>query len=87
MIGLPWRKKSKVNNDLSNAEQVLDEAARFVAERIAPLDASGDVEGCRFDGADVTMPAGFRDAYRDYVAAGWPTLALDPACGGQGLPH
>ncbi|MBR7972524.1 acyl-CoA dehydrogenase [Burkholderia vietnamiensis] len=73
--------------DVSVAEQVLDEAARFVAERIAPLDASGDVEGCRFDGADVTMPAGFRDAYRDYVAAGWPTLALDPACGGQGLPH
>ncbi len=25
LIGLPWRKKSKVNNDLSNAEQVLDE--------------------------------------------------------------
>ncbi|MEX3582254.1 MAG: endopeptidase La [Burkholderia sp.] len=25
LIGLPWRKKSKVNNDLSNAAQVLDE--------------------------------------------------------------
>ncbi|MBB3256736.1 ATP-dependent Lon protease [Paraburkholderia bannensis] len=25
LIGLPWRKKSKVNNDLSNAEAVLDE--------------------------------------------------------------
>ncbi len=25
LIGLPWRKKSKVNNDLSNAERVLDE--------------------------------------------------------------
>ena len=24
LVGLPWRKKSKVNNDLSNAEQVLD---------------------------------------------------------------
>ncbi|OPX53921.1 endopeptidase La, partial [Oceanospirillum multiglobuliferum] len=25
LIALPWRKKSKVNNDLSNAERVLDE--------------------------------------------------------------
>ncbi|MBN4667001.1 endopeptidase La [Pandoraea nosoerga] len=25
LVGLPWRKKSKVNNDLSNAEKVLDE--------------------------------------------------------------
>jgi len=25
LVGLPWRKKSKVNNDLSNAEQVLDQ--------------------------------------------------------------
>jgi ATP-dependent Lon protease len=25
LIGLPWRKKSKVNNDLTNAERVLDE--------------------------------------------------------------
>lgn len=25
LVGLPWRKKSKVNNDLTNAERVLDE--------------------------------------------------------------
>jgi ATP-dependent Lon protease len=25
LVGLPWRKKSKVNNDLNNAEKVLDE--------------------------------------------------------------
>ncbi|VVD65818.1 ATP-dependent protease La [Pandoraea pneumonica] len=25
LVGLPWRKKSKVNNDLANAEKVLDE--------------------------------------------------------------
>ncbi|WP_247157069.1 AAA family ATPase, partial [Escherichia coli] len=25
LVGLPWRKKSKVNNDLANAEQVLDQ--------------------------------------------------------------
>ncbi|MDR8727743.1 acyl-CoA dehydrogenase family protein [Burkholderia pseudomultivorans] len=83
-----WRRvPAWADLDASMASQVLDEAARFVSGRIAPLDAHGDLEGCRFDGGDVTTPSGFRDAYRDYVDAGWPTLALDPDCGGQGLPH
>ncbi|WP_175965217.1 acyl-CoA dehydrogenase family protein [Burkholderia sp. BCC0322] len=83
-----WRRVPEWTDlDASIAQQVLDEAARFVTGRIAPLDASGDLDGCRFDRGDVTVPDGFRDAYRDYVDAGWPTLALDPDCGGQGLPH
>ncbi|OBR54820.1 acyl-CoA dehydrogenase family protein [Paraburkholderia tropica] len=73
--------------DTQTAQQVLEEAARFVAERIAPLNASGDLEGCRFESGQVTTPAGFRESYADYVAAGWPALALDPASGGQGLPQ
>ncbi|MFX1738674.1 acyl-CoA dehydrogenase family protein [Paraburkholderia sp. A1RI_3L] len=73
--------------DLSTAQQVLDEAARFVHERIAPLNASGDLEGCRFDNGEVAMPSGFAEAYGEYVEAGWPTLALDADCGGQGLPQ
>ncbi len=73
--------------DLSTAQQVLDEAARFVHERIAPLNASGDLEGCRFDNGEVAMPPGFAAAYGEYMEAGWPTLALDADCGGQGLPQ
>ncbi|MGU7784191.1 acyl-CoA dehydrogenase family protein [Burkholderia sp. PU8-34] len=83
-----WRRVPEwADLDAPTAQQVLDEAARFVAGRLAPLNASGDLQGCRFDGGGVTLPDGFRDAYRDYVDAGWPTLALDPDCGGQGLPH
>lgn len=73
--------------DTQTAQQVLEEAARFVEERIAPLNASGDLEGCSFATGEVTMPAGFRESYSDYVEAGWPTLALDTANGGQGLPQ
>ncbi|WP_422848376.1 acyl-CoA dehydrogenase family protein [Acidovorax sp. M14] len=68
------------------AAQVLDEAAKFVDSAIAPLQRSGDEEGCRFDGGQVHTPAGFRDAYQAFWQAGWPSLSCAPDEGGQGLP-
>ena len=43
-------------------EAVLDEAARFAADRMAPLDRIGDEEGARFEKGGVTMPAGWKEA-------------------------
>ncbi|MCT6717040.1 acyl-CoA dehydrogenase family protein [Acidovorax sp. K2F] len=68
------------------AAQVLDKAAKFVDSAIAPLQRSGDEEGCRFDGGRVHTPAGFRDAYQAFWQAGWPSLSCAPDDGGQGLP-
>ncbi len=53
-----------------------------------PLNHSGDREGCKLDTAthEVTPPKGFKSAYEQYVAAGWPALSCDPEYGGQGLP-
>ncbi|MBB6557542.1 alkylation response protein AidB-like acyl-CoA dehydrogenase [Acidovorax soli] len=68
------------------AAQVLDEAAKFVDSAVAPLQRSGDEEGCRFEAGTVTTPAGFRAAYQDFWQAGWPSLACAPEDGGQGLP-
>jgi len=73
--------------DAATARQVLDEAARFATEVIAPLNASGDLEGCRWHDGAVTTPNGFPAAYRAFVAGGWPALSADPAEGGQGLPQ
>jgi alkylation response protein AidB-like acyl-CoA dehydrogenase len=69
-------------------EQILDEAARFTAEVLAPLNPVGDKEGCRWS-PDFTVktPSGFKDAYNQLVEGGWPGLGSDPAYGGQGLPH
>ena len=68
-------------------EQILEEAAKFCAEVLAPLNAVGDKKGCALlsDGA-VTTPPGFKEAYGRLVEGGWPALAIDPAFGGQGLP-
>jgi alkylation response protein AidB-like acyl-CoA dehydrogenase len=72
--------------DLDLQRQVLEEAAKFVGSRIAPLQRVGDEVGCRFDAGTVTAPPGFREAYQAFWQAGWPALASAPEHGGQGLP-
>jgi len=74
--------------DADTLSAVLDAAGQFAAEVIFPLNISGDTEGCRLDPVThaVTTPTGFKDAYAQYVAGGWPALSCDPAYGGQGLP-
>jgi alkylation response protein AidB-like acyl-CoA dehydrogenase len=66
---------------------VLEEGARLCEEVVAPLNASGDREGCRLVDGRVTTPAGFRDAYRLYREGGWSAMTAPPEFGGQGLPH
>jgi 3-(methylthio)propanoyl-CoA dehydrogenase len=65
---------------------VLEGAARFAAEVLAPLNASGDRVGSRVTPDGVVTPPGFREAYQRYVADGWNSLAGPPAYGGQGMP-
>lgn len=67
-------------------QQVLEEAAKFVAEVVAPLNREGDEVGAQWKGGVVTMPPGFRDAYQAFWQAGWPSLACATEDGGQGLP-
>jgi len=74
--------------DVATIDAVLDEAGKFAAEVLAPLNPHGDEQGCTLDKTthEVKTPAGFKEAYAQYVAGGWPALSADPACGGQGLP-
>ncbi|KMQ77305.1 Acyl-CoA dehydrogenase [Candidatus Burkholderia pumila] len=73
--------------DADTINQVLEEAGKFCAEVVFPLNQSGDREGCTYEGDGVVRtPAGFKEAYRQYVEAGWPMLGCDPEFGGQGLP-
>ena len=74
--------------DADTLDAVIEQAGKFAAEVIAPLNASGDAEGCSLDKAshEVTAPEGFKQAYAAYVEGGWPSLSCDPAHGGQGLP-
>jgi len=67
-------------------DAVLDGAATFAADVWGPLNKSGDAEGVKWHDGKVTTPAGFVEAYRQFVESGWNGLRFDPAFGGQGLP-
>ncbi len=74
----------EVGSDLLDA--VLEEAAKFVEQELAPLNAIGDQQGCSWNDGVVSTPEGFKEAYAKYVDGGWAGLSADPEFGGQGLP-
>ncbi|MFC4255787.1 acyl-CoA dehydrogenase [Altererythrobacter xixiisoli] len=75
-----------VDEDL--IDTIIDEAGRFCADIIFPLNAAGDHTGCtRHADGSVSTPAGYPEAYASYVESGWGTLAMPEELGGQGLPH
>jgi butyryl-CoA dehydrogenase len=77
---------AEIDADIMN--QVLQEGGKFASDVLFPLNHQGDREGCRLDleTHEVSTPKGFKEAYRQYVEAGWPSLSCDPEYGGQGLP-
>ena len=74
----------EVTTDLTSA--ITEEAAKFAENVLAPLNAVGDEEGCKWSPEGVTTPKGFKEAYKQYVEAGWPLLSAPEEYGGQGLP-
>ena len=73
-----------LSNDLVDA--VLEEAGKFAAEVLAPLNEVGDKHGAKLDNHHVTTAPGWKEAYGDWVAGGWGALPCEPDYGGQGLP-
>ena len=66
---------------------VIEESGRFMAEVIAPLNRVGDTVGGTLDGdGNVKTPPGFREAYGQYVEAGWGAVPFPGQFGGGGFP-
>ncbi len=73
--------------DVQTIDAILEEASKFAENVLAPINASGDEQGCAWDDGHVTTPAGFKEAYARYVEGGWPSISHSPSVGGQGLPE
>ena len=67
-------------------DAILEEGAKFCEQVLSPLNRIGDEQGCTLTETGVTTPTGFKEAYQQFVAGGWPSLASDTEFGGQGLP-
>ncbi len=65
---------------------VLEEAAKFAAKVLSPLNRSGDIEKSRLENGVVRSPKGFKEAYQGFTAGGWTGLTASPDYGGHGLP-
>src|SRR5690606_26030225 len=68
------------------ADSVLEEAGKFAASVLDPLNRVGDQQGARWTPEGVQTPEGFKQAYRQFVEAGWQQLRASPEFGGQGAP-
>ncbi|HLQ20419.1 MAG TPA: acyl-CoA dehydrogenase C-terminal domain-containing protein [Tabrizicola sp.] len=73
--------------DRSFTGAVFDEAAKVAQDVLTPLNAVGDVEGCRLENGVVRTPKGFKAAFDTLRQGGWMSLDAHPDYGGQGLPY
>src|SRR5262245_9106678 len=72
------------NDDI---DAILGEAGRLATDVIAPLNAIGDKHGTPFKDGRITMPPGWKEAYRAWWQGGWNAVSAPAQFGGQALPH
>ncbi len=73
--------------DVEAVDMVLDQAARYAAEELAPLGRRGDAEGCSLEHGSVRTPSGTPDAYARWCDSGFGLIDLPEQDGGLGFPR
>lgn len=68
------------------AQAVLEEAAKFNEQVVAPLNRAGDIDPSSWKDGVVTTTPGFKDAFRQFGEGGWQGVLHPADFGGQGLP-
>ncbi|MCB1939322.1 MAG: acyl-CoA dehydrogenase C-terminal domain-containing protein, partial [Rhodocyclaceae bacterium] len=69
------------------ADAILDEAAKFTEQVLAPLNVVGDKEGCQLTAQGVTTPTGWKAAYQAFCEGGWNGITGPADFDGHGQPE
>ncbi len=72
--------------DADTVDAVLEEAARFAEQVLAPTNATGDTHGAKLADGKVETHPDLVSAYHEYRDAGWAGLRAPAEFDGQGLP-
>lgn len=73
--------------DGATVEALLESAMEFANDRLVPLAASGDRDGCSLQDGRVALPAGSKEVYEQWCELGFPALGLPVEIEGLGLPR
>lgn len=72
--------------DVEVMNEVLDMAYTQADEVLFPINEVGDRVGAKFVDGQVTLPPGFKEAYKVFCESGWNGLSAPAEAGGQGFP-
>jgi len=72
--------------DTDIVDQVVEEASKFAAEVLSPINIPGDQVGCKHVDNGVVAAPGFADAYEQFTDNGWQSLDVSPDYDGMGMP-
>ena len=79
--------RGSISIDADTVRAVIEEAGKFATDVLDPLNTLGDRTGSKLVNGKVETPAGWAEAYKEFVAGGWGALPAPEAIGGQGLPE
>jgi alkylation response protein AidB-like acyl-CoA dehydrogenase len=68
--------------DATGAQHIIESGAAFVRDKIAPVAAALDSEGCRLVDGSVRLPDSFAPIWRGYADDGWLGLSVAQDSGG-----
>jgi acyl-CoA dehydrogenase len=77
---------AKAGADVDLAPAILEEAAKFNQDVVAPLNWPGDQNPSSLKDGVVTTTPGFKEAFEQFAAAGWQGVVHPTEFGGQSLP-
>ena len=84
VVSYPQYEQAGADVDLAPA--ILEEAAKFTQDIIAPLNWPGDQNPSALRDGEVYTTPGFKEAFEQFASAGWQGVVHPLEFGGQGLP-